>query len=166
MVFTGKCMTRFDLLPNYHPDHESLLRKSCSWLSSPGSSGSHIWEIIDQFQGSTPQVEPVPMAPRKWINDFLALSSANIRTDLQQSPFYGKALEDANAHIQHLMEIYITFTIWGITQDTVHLRLFPFSLWEKEKQWFYTNKEDVSTWEKCSNAFLAKFFSLGQTNSL
>jgi hypothetical protein len=51
------------------------------------------------------------MAPRKWINDFLALSSANIRTDLQQSPFYGKALEDANAHIQHLMEIYITFTI-------------------------------------------------------
>jgi hypothetical protein len=59
----------------------------------------------------TTQVEPVPMAPRKWINDFLALSSANIRTDLQQSPFYGKALEDANAHIQHLMEIYITFTI-------------------------------------------------------
>jgi hypothetical protein len=48
----------------------------------------------------------------------------------------------------------------------VHLRLFPFSLWEKEKQWFYTNKEDVSTWEKCSNAFLAKFFSLGKTNAL
>jgi hypothetical protein len=26
--------------------------------------------------------------------------------------------------------------------------------------------EAVSTWEKCSNAFLAKFFLLGKTNSL
>jgi hypothetical protein len=34
------------------------------------------------------------------------------------------------------------------------------------KQWFYSNKEAVSTWEKCSNAFLAKFFLLGKTNAL
>jgi hypothetical protein len=70
MVFIGKCMTEFDLLTNYHPDLESLLRKSRSRLSSPGSSGSHVREIIDQSQGSTPQVEPVPMAARKCINDF------------------------------------------------------------------------------------------------
>jgi hypothetical protein len=36
----------------------------------------------------------------------------------------------------------------------------------KEKQWFYTNKEVVSTWEKCSNAFLAMFLPLGKTNAL
>jgi hypothetical protein len=36
----------------------------------------------------------------------------------------------------------------------------------KAKQWFYSNKEAVSTWEKCSNAFLAKFFPLGKTNAL
>jgi hypothetical protein len=36
----------------------------------------------------------------------------------------------------------------------------------KAKQWFYANKEVVSTWEKCSNEFLAKFFSLGKTNAL
>jgi hypothetical protein len=34
------------------------------------------------------------------------------------------------------------------------------------KQWFYSNKEAVSTWEKCSNAFLTKFFPLGETNAL
>jgi hypothetical protein len=69
------------------------------------------------------------MAARKCINDFLAPSSANVRTGLetnigddsfelkpalinmvQQSPFYGKASEDVNAHLQHL-EIYNTFTI-------------------------------------------------------
>jgi hypothetical protein len=48
----------------------------------------------------------------------------------------------------------------------VHLHLFPFSLLGKAKQWFYSNKEAVSTWEKCSNAFLAKFFLLSKTNAL
>jgi hypothetical protein len=48
----------------------------------------------------------------------------------------------------------------------LRLCLFPFSLLGKVNQWFYSNKEAVSTWEKCSNAFLAKFFPLGKTNAL
>jgi hypothetical protein len=52
MVFTGSCMTRFDLPANYHSDPESLIRKSRSRLSSPRSSGSHIQEIVNKFQGS------------------------------------------------------------------------------------------------------------------
>jgi hypothetical protein len=34
------------------------------------------------------------------------------------------------------------------------------------KQWFYSNEEAVSTWEKCSNAFLSKFFLFCKTNAL
>jgi hypothetical protein len=49
MVFTGSCMTGFDLPTNYHSDPESLIRKSRSRLSSPRSSGSHVREIIDKF---------------------------------------------------------------------------------------------------------------------
>jgi hypothetical protein len=75
-----------------------------------------------------------------------------------QSPFCGKASADANTHLQQFLEICNTFTIRGVTQDVVHLCLFPFSLLGKAKQWFYSNKEAVSTWEKCSNAFLTKFF--------
>jgi hypothetical protein len=85
---------------------------------------------------------------------------------VQQSPFCNKASEDANAHIQHFLEICSTFTIRGVTQDAVCLRLFPFSFLEKVKQWFYSNEEAVSTWEKCSNAFLANFSPLGKTNAL
>jgi hypothetical protein len=48
----------------------------------------------------------------------------------------------------------------------VRLCLFPFSLLGKVKQWFYSSKEAVSTWEKCSNAFLSKFFLLGKINAL
>jgi hypothetical protein len=85
---------------------------------------------------------------------------------VQRNLFCGKALEDANAHLQHFLEIYSTFTIRGETQDAVRLHLFPFSLLGKAKQWFYSNNEVVSTWEKCSIAFLAKFFLLGKTNAL
>jgi hypothetical protein len=120
------------------------------------------------------------MAGRKCNNDFLAPSSSNVRTSkmtvlnktralinmVQQSPCCGKASEDANTHLQHCLEICSTFTIWGVTQDVVRLRLFPFSLLGKVKQWFYFNMEAVSTWENSSNAFLAKFFPLGKGNAL
>jgi hypothetical protein len=85
---------------------------------------------------------------------------------VQQNPFYDKASKDANAHLQHFLEICNTFTIRRVSQDVVRLRLFPFSLLGKAKQWFYANSEAMSTWEKCSNAFLAKFFLLGKTNAL
>jgi hypothetical protein len=150
MVFTICCITRFDLLVNYHLDPESLIKKSRSRLSSIGSSGSHVREIIDKFRGSPPPHEPALMAARRCNNDFSTPSSANVRTNtetniedgsfelklalsnmVQQSPFYGKASEDANAHLQHFLEICTTFTIRGVIQDAVHLRLFPFSLLEK-----------------------------------
>jgi hypothetical protein len=80
LVFTGGCMTGFDLLANYHSDPESLIRKSRSRLSSPGSSRSHVRKIVDKFQESPPPHEPALMAARRCINDFSALSSANIKT--------------------------------------------------------------------------------------
>jgi hypothetical protein len=74
------------------------------------------------------------MAAQRCINDFSALSSASVRTDLEsnigdgnfelkpalinmvhQSPFYNKFSEDADAHLQHFLEIYNTFTIRGVT---------------------------------------------------
>jgi hypothetical protein len=126
------------------------------------------------------------MAGQKCINDFLTLSSSNVRTGpetnvgdgsfklksalinmVQQSPFCGKASEDSIAHLQYFLEICSTFTIRGVTHDALHLCLFPFSLLGKAKQWFYSNKEAVSTWKKFTNAFLTKFFFLlSKTNAL
>ncbi|MDN3212562.1 retrotransposon gag domain-containing protein, partial [Haemophilus sp. SZY H51] len=121
----------------------------------------------------------------KTIREFSAPSAANVATGpavidanlnfelkpalitmVQASPFCGKTHEDANAHLQQFLEICGTFTIKGITQEAIRLRLFPFSLLEKAKQWFYTDRNAVDTWDKCSNAFLAKFFPMGKTNAL
>jgi hypothetical protein len=72
-------MAGFDLPANYHSDPKSLIRKSRSRLSSPGSSGSHVREIVNKFQGSPPPHKPIQMAGQKCINDFSAPYSANIR---------------------------------------------------------------------------------------
>ena len=85
---------------------------------------------------------------------------------VQASQFCGKAHEDASAHLQHFLEICSTFTIKGVSKDVILLRLFPFSLLRKAKQWFYTNKDRNTTWDNCSTAFLAKFFPTGKTNAL
>jgi hypothetical protein len=88
----------------------------------------------------------------KCINDFSAPTSANIKTELetniedghfelklglinmvQQIPSYRKASKDANAHLQHFLEICSIFTIQGVNQDMVQLCLFPFSLLGKAK---------------------------------
>ena len=84
---------------------------------------------------------------------------------VQASQFCGKAHEDASAYLQHFLEICSTFTIKGVTQDAILLRLFPFLLLGKAKQWFYANKDINTTWDNCSTAFLAKFFLIDKTNA-
>ena len=66
-------------------------------------------------------------------------------TMVQASTFGGKPHEDANAHLQHFLEVCSTIAIKGVTADAIRLRLFPFSLLGKAKQWFYAQPNDVNT---------------------
>jgi len=119
----------------------------------------------------------------KTLREFSAPTTANIRTgpavNTGENGFelkpalitmvqasQEKAHEDASAHLQHFLEIYSTFTIRGVPKDAILLRIFPFSLLGKAKQWFYTNKNKHNTWDLCSTAFLAKFFLIAKTNAL
>ena len=85
---------------------------------------------------------------------------------VQATPFSGKAYEDASAHLQNFLQISSTIVIKDVAQDIVLLRLFPFSLVGRAKQWFYTNKDHINTWAKCSKVFLEKFFPIVKTNVL
>ena len=115
---------------------------------------------------SVPSAANVATGPNVDVGDVNFELKSSLINMVQASPFYGKPNEDANAHLQNFLELCMTVTIQGVTADAIRLRLFPFSLLGKAKQWFYQNKEAISTWVKCSTAFLAKFFSLGKTNLL
>ena len=51
---------------------------------------------------------------------------------VQASQFYGKAHEDATAHLQHFLEIYNTFTIKDVPRDTILLHLSHSHSWGSE----------------------------------
>jgi len=107
---------------------------------------------------------PKEAMAQKTIHDFSTPSAANVATGpqvnlgnaqfelkpalinmVQANLFYGKPHVDANAHLQHFMEVCGTFTIKGVTSDAVPLRLFLFSLHWNEKQWIYANHEVITT---------------------
>ena len=121
----------------------------------------------------------------KMIRDYFAPSTDNIRTGpaldvgngtfelkpglihmAQAMPFCGRSAKDAAEHLQKFLEVSNTCNIRGVPDDAIRLRLFPFTLKGKAKAWLYANQDEFTTWKKCSEAFLAKFFPLGKTNAL
>jgi hypothetical protein len=111
-------------------------------------------------------VANVPTGPVVNLRDKNFKIRTGLITTVQASPFYGLPSEDANAHLQQFLELRDTIVIKDVTPEAIKLCLFPFSLVEKAKQWFYKDKAFVDTWSKCSAAFLAKFFPMGKTNAL
>jgi hypothetical protein len=83
---------------------------------------------------------------------------------VQADLFSGKVHEDASAHLQNFLEKGISISIKDIPKETILLRLFPFSLKGRSRQWFYSNK--INTWKECSTTFLSKFFHTSKTNDL
>ena len=133
-------MSGFSLPTNFVENPEKLMRSVQPRVVPPPISQS---TSESAFQAPATTTEPI--ADFGDVNFELKSSLINM---VQASPFCGKPNEDANAHLQNYLELCKTVTIRGVTADAIRLRLFPFSLLGKAKQWFYQNKEAVSTWDK------------------
>jgi len=115
---------------------------------------------------SCPKANKIPVGPNQPTETESFELKPRLINMVPADPLCGKASEDANAHLQQFMEVCYTYTTRGVTQDAIRIRLFPFSLMGKAKQWFYNTRDAHNTWEKCANAFLNKYFPPGKTNTL
>ena len=77
---------------------------------------------------SAPTPDNIRTGPAVVVGDVAFELKPALINMVQASQFCGKAHEDANAHLQHFLEICSTFTIKAVPSDAVLLCLFPFSL--------------------------------------
>ncbi|KAK1554499.1 hypothetical protein Q3G72_013132 [Acer saccharum] len=81
--------------------------------------------------------------------------------------FYGKSGEDPHIHIKEFYAVCTTLTNGGVNDERVRLRLFPFSLKDKAKEWLYSLPSGcIRTWVDLAAKFLSKFFPAQRTNKI
>ncbi|CAM8990979.1 unnamed protein product [Rhodiola kirilowii] len=83
---------------------------------------------------------------------------------VQSNQFSGRDNEDPNSHLTSFLEVCATFKINGISEDAKLLRLFPFSLTGRARDWLRSQTPDsFTTWEELALAFLNKYFPPSKT---
>lgn len=81
--------------------------------------------------------------------------------------FHGLNQEDPYMHIKDFLEICDTFKFQNFSDESVRLRLFPFSLKDKAKAWLKSlSSRSITSWETLVSKFLNKFFPMSKTNAL
>src|SRR6185312_15748745 len=149
-------MTGFSLPENYTDNLERLVRRARPRVvpplailpaQEPISEAPRILEAMAEKtlrEFSVPSTDNVATGPNINVGDMNFELKSSLINMVQASPFCGKPNEDANAHLQNFLELCDTVIIRGVAADVVKLRLFPFSLLGKAKQWFYKEK-DIDT---------------------
>jgi hypothetical protein len=77
--------------------------------------------------------------------------------------FHGLDLENPYSHVKKFKDICATFKFQNFSEESVHLRLFPFSLHDRAKAWLDSNMY-ITSWENLLNKFYIKFFPMSKVN--
>ncbi|GJX26428.1 hypothetical protein Tco_0232724 [Tanacetum coccineum] len=77
--------------------------------------------------------------------------------DLRDNTFNRSDNEDANEHIERVLEIANLFTIPDVTQDQLMLCIFPISVTGAVSRWIRNElASSITTWEILKGNFLSK----------
>ncbi|KAJ9183285.1 hypothetical protein P3X46_007162 [Hevea brasiliensis] len=86
---------------------------------------------------------------------------------VQQSQFGGNPSESPHVHLAHFLEISDMLKINGVSDDAIRLRLFPFSLKDRAREWLHSLPPgSITTWDELCQAFLAQYFPPSKTAKL
>ncbi|GJW46347.1 hypothetical protein Tco_0077993 [Tanacetum coccineum] len=84
--------------------------------------------------------------------------------ELRDNTFSSSDHEDANEHIEKVLEIIDLFHIPNITQDKIMLKAFPVSFTRAASHWLKNKPSgSIKTWEDLKTKFLRKYYPLART---
>ncbi|GJS46891.1 hypothetical protein Tco_0597012 [Tanacetum coccineum] len=88
-----------------------------------------------------------------------------VKEELRDNTFSGLDNEDANEHIEKVLEIVDLFYIPKINQDQLMLRAFPMSLTRAASRWLRNEpSSSIITWEVLMKKFLSKYCPPARTS--
>ena len=86
---------------------------------------------------------------------------------MQQNQFGGLATENPNQHLKTFIQLADTLKCNGASPEAIRLRLFPFSLRDKARDWLDSlPPNSITTWEDLRRVFLARYFLPSKTSIL
>ena len=73
--------------------------------------------------------------------------------------------ENPNDYVKTFKDICATFKFQNFSEESIHLRLFPFSLQGKARAWLDSNMlGSITSWESLLSKFYNKFFPMSKVN--
>jgi len=104
--------------------------------------------MYDYAKPSLTGTESSIVRPTIAANNF-ELKPNTIQMIQQFVQFDGLQDEDPNTYLANFPEFCETFKINGVSDDAIRLRLFPFSLRNKAKQWLHSlPRGSITTWDQ------------------
>ena len=119
----------------------------------------HDPRTMDDFYRPTLDGRGGPITPTSVSRTNFRLKNHMVRLIRQNCQFHGFRDEDANEHLNKFISITQSMKQKGVSQDSIRLNLFPFSLSHNAESWFYSLKtHSIHTWEEMFLKFLSKYF--------
>ncbi|XP_035839930.1 uncharacterized protein LOC110884417 [Helianthus annuus] len=148
---------------------------------------------LRQLKFKVPKVEfnleaEVVMADRRTVADHISVAPTTVRSSItlpaieannwtipptlintitHSVQFHGLRDEDPHAHLTRFGRVCSTFRLTGVTEEAIHLRLFPFSLIDQAAIWLDSLPQGaITTWNDLQSKFLQKHFPPAKTARL
>ncbi|GJY40639.1 hypothetical protein Tco_0427909 [Tanacetum coccineum] len=120
-------------------------------------------EIMEQYMSKTRTDYGSGVARPKIDNKDQFELKGQFLKELRENMFSGSDNEDANEHIEKVLEIVDLFHVLNITVDQQMLRVFPISLTGATSRWLRNEPtSSIKTWEDLKTKFLNKYCPPGR----